>query len=341
MSSIFTFRKFVVPAMLIAVLLNGGKEIDELIPDVTVLSSFHNTSDKTLPSGFLDDPVVTSNPASSVIPFSRAGNLILIKAKADSTEGNFILDTGAPGLILNITYFRNYPFAENDPSAQAGGINGSTVSFGGIKIENFSFGAVQYYKTYADRINLGHIENSKGVKILGLLGMQLFKKFEMIIDYDKSLIYLHLIGRKEARTYQSELLKDTSAYSVLPITFIDNKVITYGKIGGKKLTFLVDTGAESNVIDSRLSENVLDSVTVTRRIKLNGTGNHKVDALYGDMRNIKIGSRDISTMPVLITNMEKMCFSYERCLDGMLGFDFLSMHKIGFNFVTRKMYIWK
>jgi hypothetical protein len=25
----------------------------------------------------------------------------------------------------------------------------------------------------------------------------------------------------------------------------------------------------------------------------------------------------------------------------MLGFDFLSLHKIGFNFVTRKMYIWK
>jgi hypothetical protein len=36
-----------------------------------------------------------------------------------------------------------------------------------------------------------------------------------------------------------------------------------------------------------------------------------------------------------------MCDSYNNCLDGMLGFDFLSLHKIGFNFVNRKMYIWK
>jgi hypothetical protein len=341
MSSIYIIRQLSVPVMIIAVLLNGRKQIDELIPTITVLSntisSFHNT----LPSGFLEDLVVTSNPASCIIPFSRAGNLIIIRAKADTIEGNFILDTGAPGLILNSTYFRNYPITESDPATHQGGINGSVVSFGGTNILNFSFGAVNYYKIYADRIHLGHIENSKGVKILGLIGMQLFQKFEMIIDYDKSLIYLHLIGKKEARTYQSELLSDTSLYSVLPITLSDNKILTYGKVGGKKLTFLVDTGAESNVIDSRLSENVLDNVTVTRRIQLNGTGSNRVEALYGDIKNITIGNRDISSMPVLITNMEKMCFSYNRCLDGMLGFDFLSMHKIGFNFVKRKMYIWK
>ena len=74
---------------------------------------------------------------------------------------------------------------------------------------------------------------------------------------------------------------------------------------------------------------------------LAGSGAQKVEALYGDMKNMKIGNLDIATLPVLVTNLEKMCFSYNQCLDGMLGFDFLSMHKIGFNFVTRKMYIWK
>ena len=137
------------------------------------------------------------------------------------------------------------------------------------------------------------------------------------------------------------MLSDTSAYSVYDINLVDNKILTYGKVGGKRLTFLVDTGAESNVIDSRLSETVLDSIAITRRVTLNGAGNKKVDALYGDMRNFTMGERSVANMPVLVTNMAKMCFSYDRCLDGMLGFDFLSMHKIGFNFVKRKMYIWK
>src|SRR5882757_11370346 len=66
------------------------------------------------------DPVVTSDSSTCVIPFSRAGNLILIKAKADTTEGNFVLDTGAPGLVLNLTYFRNYPVTTEINEEQSG-----------------------------------------------------------------------------------------------------------------------------------------------------------------------------------------------------------------------------
>ena len=290
---------------------------------------------------FWREPVVQTDTCDFVIPFSRAGNLILIRARADTTEGSFILDTGAPGLILNMTYFRDYPVTESNPNDQGGGITGSVADYGRTMVQKLSFGSVNYFKVEADRINLGHIETSKGVKIFGLLGVQLFLKFEMIIDYENSEIHLHHVTKKDGKNYRHRLLADTAAYSIFPIDVLENKIITYGKVGKKKLTFLVDTGAESNVIDSRLSENVLDNVVIKRRIVLNGTGNSKIDALYGDMSNLTMGTRDIATMPVLVTNMEKMCFSYERCLDGMLGFDFLSMHKIGFNFVKRKMYIWK
>ncbi len=341
MSSFLSFNRMLVTAILFVVMFDCSIKDDGLTREKTILSVFNQQSKKEKRFSFDEDPVVVSEPPSFVIPFSRAGNLILLKAKADAIEGNFILDTGAPGLILNATYFRDYPNAEGNTGEQSGGITGSVSQNSPTKIAHLSFGSVKYYKLGADRINLGHIEDNKGVKILGLLGMQLFKQFEMIIDYDKGLIYFHLISRKETKTYQHEMLDDTAAYSTFSITLVDNKILTTGRVGNKKLTFLVDTGAESNVIDSRLSDNVLDNVTVTRRIKLNGTATNKIDALYGDMRNLTIGNRDITSMPVLITNMEKMCSSYDRCLDGMLGFDFLSMHKIGFNFVKRKMYIWK
>jgi len=66
-----------------------------------------------------------------------------------------------------------------------------------------------------------------------------------------------------------------------------------------------------------------------------------VEALYGDVRDMTIGDLPVAAMPILVTNLEKMCLSYDYCIDGMLGFDYLSLHKIGFNFVRRKMYIWK
>ncbi|MDP4265075.1 MAG: pepsin/retropepsin-like aspartic protease family protein [Bacteroidota bacterium] len=293
-----------------------------------------------LPFDAIGDPVVTTDSALCIIPFSRVGNLIVIRAKADTTEGNFILDTGAPKLILNMTYFRGYP-SNSDPDSEPGGVTGETSVSSPTEIKNFSFGPVKYSRVDADRINLGHLENSKGIKILGLLGMQLFKRFEMIIDYERNLIYLHLINKKESSSYKSEMLKDTSAYNTFEIELLENKLLTSGEMAGKKLLFVIDTGAESNVLDSRLPGKIFDNVAITRRTTLAGAGNKKVEALYGNLNNMKIGNLDVGNLPVLVTNLEKMCFSYDKCIDGMLGFDFLSLHKIGFNFVNRKMYIWK
>jgi predicted aspartyl protease len=286
------------------------------------------------------DPIVSTDSSTCVIPFSRAGNLILIKARADTTEGNFILDTGAPGLILNLTYFRNYPQI-GESEGEAGGITGSTTTSSPTMINKLTIGPIKYNKVNAERANLGHIENSKGVKILGLLGMQLLKQFEMIIDYEKNLIYFHLINKKEAKTYKSEQLIDTSIYNSFGITINDNKLFTSGQIGNKKLVFVIDTGAESNVIDSRLPDNLFENFSIARRVKLSGTGSTKIEAVYGDMLNVKIGSLNVSTLPLLVTNLANMCAAYEKCIDGILGFDFLALHKIGFNFVTYKMYIWK
>jgi predicted aspartyl protease len=286
------------------------------------------------------DPIVTSDSSTCIIPFNRAGNLILIKAKADALEGNFILDTGAPGLILNMTYFRNYP-QTGDSEGESGGITGAATTTSPTTINLLSFGSIKYQKANAERANLGHLENSKGVKILGLLGMQLFKQFEMIIDYEKNLIYLHLVNKKDARSYTNQQLLDTAAYNTFAISISDNKLFTKGQIGNKKLTFVIDTGAESNVIDSRLPDNLFNNFSISRRVKLSGTGNTKIEAIYGDMQTVKIGSLEVNNLPLLVTNLEKMCFSYDKCVDGILGFDFLSLHKIGFNFATNKMYIWK
>jgi hypothetical protein len=341
MSSLLPVKLLVAAAMLVAVANSKAQQVAGKDSSKAVLG-YGNAQQKTAAANpFERDPVVTTDSADFILPFSRAGNLILIKAKADAIEGSFILDTGAPGLILNMTYFRDYPLTEHYAGEDGGGITGSVAGYGHTMVKKLSFGSVNYFKVEADRINLGHIENSKGIKIFGLLGVQLFKQFEMIIDYENSEIHLHHVTKKDGKNYQHQLLEDTSTYSVFPIDIMQNKILTYGKMSNKKLTFLVDTGAESNVIDSRLSENVLDNVIITRRMVLNGAGNRKIDALYGDMSNLKMGDRSITSMPVLVTNLEKMCFAYDRCLDGMLGFDFLSMHKIGFNFVKRKMYIWK
>lgn len=274
-----------------------------------------------------------------IIPFSRAGNLIVLKARVDSTEGNFILDTGAPGLVLNRTYFRDYPSRDIHDAEQTGitGTLGLTVK---TDVEDFHLGTFKYSKIEADLANLGHIENSKNIRILGLIGLEFFKQCEMFIDFDKSQIHLKHISKKYVLP-ASHMLEDTTAYRVIPIDLMDNRIVTTTELGGKKLKMIIDCAAESNILNSKLPNKVLEYVTISRRIKLTGSGTTKVDALYGNISELMIGNEKIGELPVILTNLENTCFSYNGCIDGVLGFDFLSLHKIGFNFVTRKMYIWK
>ncbi len=286
------------------------------------------------------DPIIKTDSSNCIIPFTRAGNLIIIKAKVDTTEGNFILDTGAPNLVLNITYFRNLPVQIQSDQEQ-NGISGSASPRIQAEVNQLTMGPITYNKLDADLISLGHIENVKGIKILGLIGLELFRKFEMIIDYEKNIIYLHLISKKESKYYHHEMLEDTSAYSIVPFNIIDNKIITRLEIAGVKLRFIIDCGAETSLLDSRLPEKIFDNVSIGRRVKLTGSNDKKIEALYGDLKNMRVGNQEIGNLPVLITNLEKSCLSYISCTDGILGFNFLSLHKIGFNFVTRKMYIWK
>lgn len=284
--------------------------------------------------------LLNGDSTSCIIPFTRAGNLILVKAKVDTIEGNFVLDTGAPNLVLNITYFRDYPITQNHDEEQTS-IAGSTPTTSKTKVKDFNLGTLDYNNLEADVTNLGHIENAKDVKILGLLGLSLFRQCEMIIDYEQGLLYLHRIGKKEAKGYQHVMLNETELYKTLPIEVTDNRIFVNTSMEGKKLKFVVDCAAESNILDSRLPNKVLENVTITRKVVLMGSNNKKVDALYGDLQKLKIDGEDIGMLPVLITNLEETCFSYSGCVDGVLGFDFLSLHKVGFNFVKRKMYIWK
>lgn len=288
---------------------------------------------------YYNDPVVWADTASCTIPFSKVGNLIIIRARIDSVDGNFILDTGAPNLVLNITYFRNYPLTA--PDAEKAGVTGAVSTVQQTSVNYFSLGTLKYSKIEADVTNLGHLENSKGIKILGLIGVQFLKQCEMMIDYDRSVIHLHLINRKEADTYQSALLNDDTAYNTIAFDITNDKLLANIEMGGKKVKMMIDCGAETSVLDSRLPNKVFETVEITGRIVLRGSGNEKVEALQGNVKSMRMGTYTWNSLPVIITNLERTCVSYENCLGGILGLDFITSRMVGFNFVKRKMYIWK
>lgn len=286
------------------------------------------------------NPVVRSDTSSCSIPFVLAGKLILIKGLADTTQGSFILDTGAPGLVLNSTYFRDYPVEEFPDEAQET-ITGQAGPSLRTNLKYFRLGTIHYYSISAHLVSLRHLENAKGVKILGLLGVAMFKECEIIIDYKTNMLHLHHIQKNERKTYEHTMLKDATTYNVYPFDLRENRILLTTAINGKKLPFVIDYAAESNIIDSRLPDNILDKVTINGRILLSGAGTQRVEAVTGDLIEFTVGSMRVDTMSVIVTNLEKTCFGKDNCIQGVLGYEFLSRYSIVINFVKRKLYILK
>ncbi len=272
------------------------------------------------------------------IPFTLAGKLILVKGRADKTEGNFILDTGAPDLVLNSTYFRDYPVEQGHNESQET-ITGQAEPALHTKVKWFKLGTLNYYNADADLISLGNIENSKGVKILGLLGVALFRQCELVIDYKNSMIHLHRINKKEKKTYQNPMLNDSTHYVSYPFDVVNNRILIRTIIAGKELPFVIDYAAENNIIDSRLPNKILDSVIVSGRVVLVGAGNKKVEAITGDILNFSLGRITTGNLPVIVMNLENTCFGTENCISGVLGQEFLSRYTLVFNFEKYKLYI--
>jgi hypothetical protein len=305
-----------------------------------------NCAGKLMPGGisFPHAVVVPHDPApygdfeTLIVPIKRAGNLIIVEAQIDSLEGNFVMDTGAPYLVLNSTYFRDAPQIDEKSSA---GINGeaSGGSFTTI-VHNFSILDLHYSSITADVTDLSAIENGRGIKILGLLGTRLFARFAVTIDLANNLLYIHKLDNKGNIPPKELVFKDP--YLTMPFKYLNNIIFFKGTVNDKPMWFVFDSAAETNLLDYTKAKKILKSMQIINRSKLTGIGGSSFEVLYARFDKLTLGDKQFLRNRVLITNLQKMGKAYDYSIDGILGYDFFSRGAFTINFVKSdfEMYIY-
>ena len=277
------------------------------------------------------EPLFPADADSVVIPLKKAGRLFLIEAKVDGQNGNLVFDTGANGLVLNATYFRDY---QRTGGTVTGGITGAVGKVEKIAIANIEFNSLTYKKLRADVAALGHIENSRGVKILGLLGFSMIKNLEIVLDAPNSQLSLYRLDKDGNRI--SAKAKSLAPDHVQKLDGNGNVLFLRGIIAGRTLNFCFDTGAETNALSSSVNKNILSTLTITRRMELKGSGTAKSEVLFGRMNDFSMGSKKISNMETIVTSLFAMSEAYNTTIDGMLGYNFLEQGVISINFVKKE-----
>lgn len=266
------------------------------------------------------------------IPLKNAGRLFMIEATVDNQTGNLIFDTGASGLVMNSTYFRKHLKRE---SQNSNGITGQVGEVDKINLDNISISGLTLKGIPASVADLGHIENRRGVKVLGLVGFEVFREFEIVIDAANNELQLHRIDSKGNRVNNTS--KFLTCDVTQPVELVKNILFLKGTVGGKVLRFCLDSGAETNVITSKLSKNVLNTITLNRKSNLGGAGKKSVEVLFGSMNDFAFAGHQIKNMETIVTQLDALTEAYGVEIDGMLGYNFLMQGIISVNFTKRQL----
>ena len=272
--------------------------------------------------------VYTETDTTSVktIPIMQSNRLILVKGEADGVQGYFIFDTGAPGLVLNQAHFKDYWV---DPSRSVTGVNGETQPSKQRTTRLLKIGEVAFKKQWADVIDLSHIERKRQVKILGLLGVELFKDERIEIDLRKKELRLFR-NTGSSKPYDAVKENKTDGRVTLPIRFNGDLITLEASIDNRRLKIAFDTGSETLLLD----KNIVTRYGIKTRLlaikSLLSTDGTKREVRISQLQEIQIGVR-LKQIQTMVTDL-KTLKTYGLGVDGLIGFDLLNSGVVSIDF---------
>ncbi|MCF8247738.1 MAG: aspartyl protease family protein [Saprospiraceae bacterium] len=272
-------------------------------------------------------------------PASNAGNLpivtnfelvkgmVIVQAELDGKMANFILDTGAPMMILNGKETESSAFQAN---TLQGGMAGTWKNIG-----MFAWAGVRKFDLKALKTDISALEMVTNRPIAGLIGYEFLEDFELVIDFEHLLITLVSSGeiaRLEGWTLKAEL----------PFYFAGHLPVIEAKIGDRLLRFGLDTGANTNMLDFNKAK-ALDSELVTPISQAGIIGltgdNYKTTVV--DVVETSIGGLDFQNMRFVFSDISHLQNLMDNNVDGLLGFPFFKAGKFSFNYSRNTISIWE
>lgn len=276
------------------------------------------------------------NEYTTRIPFKLVDHLIVIEAELFDKKGNFIIDTGSETLILNKVHFSS--FYEHQKKYQtASGVLQSIDNLYEKQVKELALKNFKIHNKASHVINLSHIETNKKIQILGIIGYNILKDYELFID-----LYLNQITLTKTDALGNTL--DKHVYLEKIIDSLDFKlknhtIIVNTTINNQKLLFGLDTAAEFNQINKSINKKALKYFKPTKRLILTGASNKKIEVLAGKLYRVKLSeSIYFGPMNTVLTNLNKMNEAFGTELDGILGYEFFAQKRTIINYKKQKLY---
>jgi len=283
----------------------------------------------SLPSPESAFSAMQNSTPNHLFAFHQVGGLIFLKGNLEGTEENFILDTGAPTLILNNPHQKNWCSGGREMV----GIGGCTFAREHL-VDGFYMGTYKAKPLDAISMDISHLEEVLKQPVKGLLGYEAINEYEVMLNYQQQLVEFIPQGGTTSLQY-IELV------DYVPINLRGHFPVVRVKIGDRFYHFGLDSGAESNIINLRHRPKLKKWCTKTKKKKyLQGIDRHKSVVISSKLRQFEIEGHQFENMDVVFADITHLNEGYGVKLDGILGYPFLKSRIFSINFAKQYLAFW-
>jgi len=268
----------------------------------------------------------TSPTASNTSNFTFSGGLIMVNVSVNGESGDYILDTGAPGLVLNST-------EETESFVLASSVS-SSIKVGEVMVENFQWGNFEQTNVEGYTLDISHMGRADTESPDGLIGYQILKQNSVLVNFENQEVAI--LSKKDLKS----TLKQSDNYITIPFQTEGHLPVIKLKINGKKYRFAIDTGAEKNLMDDKLFDKTTpENVKYELMQGLDG-GIRKV--AIGQLESITSKAYDIDKMNFLFSDMSYVNSGENGYnIDGLLGLPFFQNKTFVIDYRKGKIHIWE
>jgi hypothetical protein len=179
--------------------------------------------------------MASPSPKELNVPFKLVKGLIVIEVEFENKLGNFIFDTGAEDLLMDLEY-------TSGEKVEFSSLNGTITTFK-TEIRNVALGNIRKKKVDAYVTNLRAIETFLDMDIEGIMGCNFFIPNSVIIDFEKG----------QLRVTEKKIVKDNMwQFNSIDFRFSTGLPVVEVTIDDHPYLFYLDSGATSHFIDFRI-----------------------------------------------------------------------------------------
>ncbi len=269
-----------------------------------------------------DAEVTKTNKTAIEIPFEMAGNLILVEVMLNGEERRFLLDSGAPKVILNANYVTQD--SSRIASSSTKGVNGSISGMNVAEGQRLDFFGLEINNQDLITMNLSHLEEELGQEFYGLIGFDLIKDYDLLFDYENRL--LTLISPETFETYRAEKLSEQTLQTI-PIELKGHIPVVELQIADKVYRMGIDSGAESNLFHVDHFDSLEALISNLGSDDLKGAGEDHQTVKTADIAELQIGEKTFNNTRAIFSDISHLNEGYKLNVDGLIGYPILSAQK--------------